>query len=109
MGHIDHESLAKENVYSWPVTGCKARVRERIYTVPHKPNPISELHCFEVLILYVHVVVHERKALKKHYSDNRGRHCLLLLHHKQMHDKKHASDSLHVYTYLADSCMCTAI
>ena len=31
---------------------------------------------------------------------NRGRYCLVLLH-KQVHDKKHAADSLHVDSYSA--------
>ena len=39
VGHPD-ESLARKSVYSWPVTGCKSRVRAWIYTVSHKPNTI---------------------------------------------------------------------
>ena len=41
-----------------------------------------------------------RKALKL-YFENRSRHSLLLLHFKQVHDKKHSADSLHVYSYSA--------
>ena len=32
------ESLARESVYSWPVTRCKSRAKARIYAASHKPQ-----------------------------------------------------------------------
>ena len=37
VGH-PNESLARESVYSQSVTGCKSRLRTRIYTASHKTN-----------------------------------------------------------------------
>ena len=39
-GSTDHPnmSLARESVYSRPVTGCKSELRARIYMTSHDPN-----------------------------------------------------------------------
>ena len=38
-GHPD-ETLARQSVYSRPVTQCKSGVNARVYTASHKPNTI---------------------------------------------------------------------
>ena len=40
-----NESLTRESVYLWPVTGCWYRARARIYTASHKFNTIGEICC----------------------------------------------------------------
>ena len=40
---LPKESLARESVYSKPVTGCKSEVRARIYTALHKPGAYEPL------------------------------------------------------------------
>ena len=40
-----NESLIRESVYLWPVTGCRYWARARIYTASHKFNTIDEICC----------------------------------------------------------------
>ena len=42
-GHPD-ESLARESIFSQPVTGCKSKVR--IYMASNKPNTVGEICCW---------------------------------------------------------------
>ena len=48
-GHTD-ESLARESIFSQPVTGCKSKVR--IYMASNKPNTIGEICYCQLLVLY---------------------------------------------------------
>ena len=48
-GH-PNESLARESVYSRLITGCKSRVKVRIYMVSHKPNTVGEICCPQLLV-----------------------------------------------------------
>ena len=44
--HTGHpnESLARESIFSQPVTGCKSKVR--IYIASNKPNTVGEICCW---------------------------------------------------------------
>ena len=45
VGYSD-ESLAGESIYSQPVTGCKSRMRARIYIASNKANTVDVICCF---------------------------------------------------------------
>ena len=48
-GHPD-ESLARESIFSQPVTGCKSKVR--IYMASNKPNTVGEICYHQLLVLH---------------------------------------------------------
>ena len=53
---IPMRSLARENVYSQPVTGCKCGVRARIYLASYKPNTVGEIcavRCWSYFVTFL--------------------------------------------------------